>query len=264
MQLRAALRYGAALLAIVPALTFATPYPGFLQPQEVVELAAPELAIVSAVNVAAGDRVKAGQVLVELDTRALEASLAVAAARRDARADLAAASARHELRRNRSAQLTAAHRDGYAQADELAQATAELAVAAAELDAAHERRRIARLEYERIAVQIARHRITSPLDATVLEVRRRVGEIVTPADHVLLVLATLDKLIVRLNIAAVDGGELAPGGTLSGHCAGHTAAARVNRIAPVIDGATATREIELEIDNSSTALLSGMACEFDL
>jgi len=94
--------------------------------------------------------------------------------------------------------------------------------------------------------------------------RREVGEIVTPADHVLLVLADLQTLIVRLNLDYKGSDALAIGSEVGGRCAEHSVSATVARTAPVIDAATGTREVELELVNSDGRLLAGMACEFDL
>ncbi|MEQ8660498.1 MAG: efflux RND transporter periplasmic adaptor subunit [Gammaproteobacteria bacterium] len=263
----AAMLLGAAELCGAQTTAFpadATGEPGFTEPRRTVELAAPELALVSAVLVAVGDRVARDQVLFELDARALEASLVVAAARRDARGEIDAAAARRALRAEQLARLAAARAGGHARADEVSRAEAELAIADAELAGARERARIAASEHARIAVEIERRRIRSPLDATVVELRHEVGEAVTPADSVLAVLAELDPLLVRLNLPLAQARALAPGTLVEGHCDGAPQRARIARVAPVVDAATGTLAIELELDNADGQLLSGMACHFVL
>ena len=237
---------------------------GFTEPRRIIELAAPELATVATVAVTAGDRVAAGQAVATLDARALEASLATADARRNARGDVDAARAMHELRSEQFARVSATHASGHARADELARARAELEIARAELASANERVRIAELEHQRIAVEIARRTITSPVDATVIEVRLEVGEAVTPANNIVAVVAVLDPLVIRLNVDLERVSGIALGQSVAGSCRGQPVAARVARIAPIADAATATVAVELEIDNAERSLLSGTACVIEL
>jgi multidrug efflux pump subunit AcrA (membrane-fusion protein) len=257
-------RYLAVIFGAFVPLSSLTAEPGFTEPRIVIQLAAPELATVSAFYVDAGEKVTPNQAICELDTRSLRASLAAAQARRDARGQIDAARAKRALLAEQLARVSEAHGSGDARLDELKRARAELQIAEAELVSTQEQANIAALEYERIAAEITRRKIVSPLAATVLERRHEVGEAVTPQDDILAILAVLDPLVVRLNLTLDRLATIALGAKLPGNCAGNAVEALVARIAPVADAATATVAVELEIDNADNRLMSGIACTIEL
>lgn len=255
--------FAVALLGVFATSTAAT-YPGFTEAHRVINLAAPEFALVSQLHVVAGQQVKLGDVVCELDKRSLKASLAIADKRRNARGQLNAAKARSRRQQTLLNQLEIAFNNGHARPDETAQARAEHEIAEADVLSATEQLQIAALEYERLKTELKRRDITSPINGTVIEIKTEVGELVTPADHTLMVLADLSQLKITLNVPVSDAASIKPGRVLEGHCGALPITTEVKRISPVADAASATRAVELVVDNSNAALVSGLACEIAL
>ncbi len=177
---------------------------GLIEPStESISVGTPLSGVVTAVHVAAGQTVRKGDPLFELDVRQLRADLAVkkrvlavgesrAAVARARLADVARqlefvervkdqrAVSAEELSRRRSAVQTAAA--------ELAQARAEVAAATSQVGA--------------VETEIERSTVRAPLDTEVLQVKLRVGEFApaAPVATPLVVLGRAKPLHVRVDV----------------------------------------------------------------
>lgn len=222
----------------------------------------PESGLVAEVLVAVGQRVAAGQTLLRLDGRQIEAERAVAVAQHAValadRAEAAAGLARLRALPRREdagpaqarvgvalAQLTQAQsrtrrlaalgergvageledaglaesaaRAALAAAEaELAHAvlpawTPELDVAQARLLAAEARVQAAQARIDEIAIRLARLVISAPRAGTVVASAAMAGQVAAPDDRDLVVLADLDRLLVRVEVDESQAWRLAPG-----------------------------------------------------
>lgn len=177
---------------------------GTLEPAAKVVVAAQEEGIVTAVLVREGDRVRAGDVVVQLDSRRIRAELAEAEARL---LDLKAQTRRAE----------ALEADGLISASEADTARASLAMAEARADVLR-----TRLDFTRI---------TAPVDGVVTARRVEVGNLAAPRSA-LLELAAGPGLVLRVPVSELDVVHLRPG---------DTAPVRVDALPDVVLPATITR-----------------------
>jgi RND family efflux transporter MFP subunit len=198
---------------------------------------------ISRVGVDVGDRVAAGQVLVELDDETATASLALARASLDAaRSDLRMA----ELELERQKALIAGNAAPRAQL-ERAQATRDSA--AARVASAEASQAIA-------ARTVADHHVRAPFAGVVTARLKQAGEAVSATPPTALVsIVDAANLEVRLDVTetAVDG--LRKGMPVTGTVSpsGMPFEARVKAIGAAVDGRTRTVEVLLAITPSKSA-----------
>lgn len=255
---------GLLLCALLPAMASAAAeeFDGFTEPFRVLDLASTDVSTVAEIFVVKGDVVAAGDPLVRLDTRVLQGALASADRRRAASGRVRSAEALVRLRRSHVDKLRPLLASGHAQATELAKAQAELDIAEADLLGAREDREIADFDYRRLALEIERRTITSPVAATVLTIHKELGEAVIPADPTLVTIAQLDPLKISLQVptAAID--RFTIDAEIAARCGkpARTLPARVSYIAPVTNAESGTVLVELLIANTDSAYRAGLHC----
>jgi len=225
-----------------------------------------------------GDLVRAGDVLLELESDlergqvALAEREAAAAAAERERACLAAERARRELERNRrlaEREILAAD-----QLDGIESAAREADAACAAAGAGHERARAA-VALARTA--LAKRTLTAPFDGVVADLSTEVGEWVTPAPPAVPVPPVIDlidptSIYLSLPMDEVDSARLAPGletkATVDSQ-PGRTFAGRVVRVAPyVLDVEAQNRTVEIEVELADPAeaarLLPGTSADVEV
>jgi HlyD family secretion protein len=183
---------------------------GTLRPARDVEVAPQTVARIKALHVAEGDRVTAGQLLVELESEELSAQHASEVVElRIARA------------RQRQAESAYAHeRQEYRRADKLmrmgAFAQADLERLAASVNARKAEARIAAegvslglARVEQAAARLQTMVLSAPMAGEVVEVRRRVGEVVVggamnPSDSTIVVVGVTSEMVAVVDIDESD------------------------------------------------------------
>jgi len=235
---------------------------GTLTPQTRVAILSKLPGTLSRVTVDIGDRVRASQVVAELDAREIDTQVDAAAAAVNvaeagleaAEAALANAALEHERARNlfeRGAlprqRLDAAEtgrRAAVAQRD-LAKAT--LAQAQASLRRAREVRRDATL--------------TAPVDGVIVERNYDAGSLVSPGDKPVVVVADLRVMTLEAGVSELDAGRLRVGMpariTVQAR-GGEVFDGRVAAIGPEVDPRNRHFRIEVRTSNAGSVLLSGM------
>jgi len=191
---------------------------------ENIAIGTPLSGIVPKVFVGAGDAVRAGDPLFELDTRQLRAeldvrrqTLAVARSRArvaDARLD--------DLRRQLSFAEQVKDKRAVS-AEELSRRRSAVDTAAAELDEARAQVAAAEAQVRATAVEIERSTVRSPIDAEVLQVKLRVGEFAAaaPSESPLIVLGRSKPLHVRVDVDEHEGWRVRAGSAAVGRLRGN-------------------------------------------
>ena len=191
---------------------------------ENIAIGTPLSGIVPKVFVGAGDAVRAGDPLFELDTRHLRAeldvrrqTLAVARSRArvaDARLD--------DLRRQLSFAEQVKDKRAVS-AEELSRRRSAVDTAVAELDEARAQVAAAEAQVRATAVEIERSTVRSPIDAEVLQVKLRVGEFAAaaPGESPLIVLGRSKPLHVRVDIDEHEGWRVRAGSAAVGRLRGN-------------------------------------------
>ena len=191
---------------------------------ENIAIGTPLSGIVPKVFVGAGDAVRAGDPLFELDTRQLRAeldvrrqTLAVARSRArvaDARLD--------DLRRQLSFAEQVKDKRAVS-AEELSRRRSAVDTAAAELDEARAQVAAAEAQVRATAVEIERSTVRSPIEAEVLQVKLRVGEFAAaaPSESPLIVLGRSKPLHVRVDVDEHEGWRVRAGSAAVGRLRGN-------------------------------------------
>lgn len=249
-----------AMLAVRPAL--AADHACLIEPKQVLKLAAPVQGVVASVEVDRGDRVRQGQVVARLDSEVEEANALIARVRAANDSPINSARARVEfLRRkvSRNEQLRATDAVSFAAADE---AAADARVAEAQLREAELTLAMARVEQRRAEGLLQQRRVVSPIDGVVTERALGPGEFRNDQAHILTV-AQIDPLRVETfvpiaefrRVRAGDKAEVLPEAPIGGRYV-----ATVTVVDHVLDAATGTIGIRLEMPNPDGVLPAGIHC----
>lgn len=187
---------------------------GTIKPSRLVAVGSQASGRITAVNVALGQRVKAGELLAEIDSvtqqnalRTAQASLASLRAQRvEKQATLALNEATLQRRTHMLAQETVSRAD-------YETAIADVGVTRAQISALD-----AQIEAGEVAVETARANlgythITAPIDGTVLSIVSQQGQTVnaTQSAPTIIVLGQLDTMTVRTDISEADIVHVTPG-----------------------------------------------------
>ncbi len=199
-----------------------------------------------------GERVKANQLLAEIDAPELEQQL------QQARADLSTAEANAKL-----AQITADRYMGLRKSDSVSQQDADNA--AGSLDARNTAVVSARHNVQRLEQMQAYTKIYAPFDGVITVRNTDVGALIDSgasggAARELFHIAATDRLRVTVNVPEVYSRVATPGLTAELTLAefpGKRVAGTLVRTARAIDVASRTLPVELEVDNRAGELLTG-------
>lgn len=233
-------------------------YDGLIEPYEVVDIGAPAEGIVTNVVVDRSSPVKQGQILVELESSVERAALAKARtmATFDGEIDLQQAQLAFAKRvHQRIKQL------GAISFHEKDQAATEIALTGYRLEKARENRILAKLEQKKAQALLARCSIKSPLSGVVVDRYVSPGEYVN--NQPLLRVAQIDPLRVEVIVPARMFGRIKPEMTativpeLSAY---GEQSATVSIVDKVIDSASNTFGVRLELPNAELQMPSGLKC----
>jgi multidrug efflux pump subunit AcrA (membrane-fusion protein) len=191
---------------------------------ENIAIGTPLSGIVPKVFVQAGDAVRSGDPLFELDTRQLRAELEV---RRQARAVAGSrarvADARLDDLRRQFAFAEQVKDKRAISSEEISRRRSAVQTAEAELAEAQAQIAAADAQVRAIAVEIERSTVRSPIDAEVLQVKLRVGEFATAGAGAspLVLLGRSKPLHVRVDVDEHEGWRVHAGATAVGRLRGN-------------------------------------------
>ena len=262
--LRTPFAWLALLLALLPALPAgaAQPLGCLIEAERITDVGSPVIGIVQSVEVERGARVAKGQVLAVLRASVERATLSVASSRADSSADLQAAAAAANFNRDRRVRAEDLFRQQFISQQALDQTRTESDLADQKLTQAREQRQVSRQEREVAAAQLAQRVIRSPIDGVVAERFVSAGERVD--DKPLLRIAKVDPLRVQLVVPVAMYAQVRIGGNanvqpeLPGAAA---VTARVTMVDKVVDPASNTFRVHLELPNRDGALPAGLRCK---
>ena len=216
-----------------------------------------------------GDRVRAGDVLAELDTPDLDQQLAQAratATQKEAAIEQAVA--------NRQYAFTTASREdalvheGLVSQQDDDQARAQVKVALANVDAAHADLAAARADVRRLEELVSFGHVTAPFDGRITERNIDVGTLVNAGSgNPMFRIEATDPMRVFVQVPqpfalSIRDGETA--GVTIRQMPGRTFAGTVVRTAGTLDPALRTLKVEVDVPNPSGALLAGMYAQVSL
>lgn len=254
----------ATLLAVVPVPRAAdlAGYDCLIKPRSVADVAALGDGVLAEFLVARGDTVTPGQVVARLDRDLEQATVDLAEAKAGMQAQIAElreslAFAERELAR--VAQLAERKVATFKEVDK---AKTDVATARLRLEGAREEQRLAGLELVRARDLLERRAVLSPVHGVVMERLLAVGE--SARDKPILRIAEVDPLNVELIVPVADYGRLTvgtPAEVLPRYPGAGPHQARVAIVDPILDAASDTFGVRLELPNPGGRIPGGVRCE---
>ncbi|MBX3653157.1 MAG: efflux RND transporter periplasmic adaptor subunit [Ramlibacter sp.] len=248
-----------------PAAPQLQPLGCLIEPHRVADVGSPVIGVIESLHAERGDRVSAGQPLATLRADVERASVQVAAGRAQAIGEFNAASNNAELARQKLTRAKDLADQQFISPQALEQARAEAAVAENRLVQAREQRDILAREADLSRAQLALRTIRSPSNGVVADRYLSVGERVE--EKAVFRIAVVDPLRVEVVLPAPLYGQLRTGMSLNVTPELPGAAPRAARVVLVdrlIDGASNTFRVRLELPNANLALPAGLRCKADL
>ena len=253
------------VLAGVAATAFGADFDCLIEPRQVLELRAPIEGLIDRVNVERGDYVKKGQDLVVLDTRVDQVQASIASHRAQMEGAMRSWESKGELSTKKSARMDQLHGQNFISAQLRDEATTEKRIAEAELRDAVDSRKLSGLEYQRQLEIIRLKTIRSPVNGVVTERFLNPGEFAEAGvgRKPLLKIADIDMLHVEVLLPAAAYGKVKLGTEIQvvpEMPPGPSHRARVKVIDRVLDAASGTFGVRLELPNPQRKILGGIRC----
>lgn len=237
-----------------------------VEPAQMVEVASPVTGLLDKVLVRRGDRIAKGQVLASLESRAEQAASELAKYKSEllgparlAEGKLDFSSKKFKRRRDMASEklMSDQERDD---------AEAEVKQAEAELLVAKENRQIARIEYLQQSSLLSLRTIRSPFDGVVADQMIFPGEVVEPGGNrkAILKLAQLDPIRIRVILPMAVFGKLTIGARaeVTPEIPSKSKyVAKVKSIDRLVDAASGTFVVFLELPNPKFDIPAGMKCK---
>jgi RND family efflux transporter MFP subunit len=253
------------LAGLAPPGHAAQPLGCLIEPHRVVELGSPVIGILEQVHVERGSAIHKGQVLASLRAEVERAAADVAQSRAQADADLRAAQANRDFNRDRLKRAEDLVKQGFISTQALDQTRTEAQVAEQRLAQAREQKTIWDREHQLARSQVAQRNLISPLDGVVVDRYLSPGERVE--EKPVLKLAALNPLRVEVFMPAASYHDIKPGMTATVQPelpnAGERTA-RVTLVDRIVDPASNTFRVRLELPNPGNTLPAGLRCKVAL
>ncbi len=240
----------------------ASPLVCLIQPSRVAEIGTSVTGVIESMRVERGDAVRKGQVVAVLRNDVERAALNVAKSRAQAEADVQAAQVALEFAQQNTARAEGLVRSKFISEQALDKTRTEERVAVQKLAQAREQRRIWEREMNLAQSQLSQRTIVSPISGIVAERYVSHGERVE--DRSIARVVSIHPLHVEAMVPAASFGKVK---------AGMTAVvtpelpdvspleARVILVDKLIDGASNTFRVRLELPNPDHALPAGPRCK---
>jgi membrane fusion protein, heavy metal efflux system len=268
IPIRTHLTLGATALAFAAA--HAAPQPAnaldcMIQPHQVVQVGSAVPGVIERILVDRGDIVVMGQPIVQLTSSVERAALAVARERASQAGGMRAAAGAQELAQRELERANELVEQNFVSKTYVDKQRAEAQVAGGRSDEAKERRRLSTREVDLALAQLEQRTIRAPIAGVVVE------RFVSPGEYVdqkpVLRLATIDPLRVDVLVPAAAFGQVEIGrqGQVIPELFNRSPhAATVKTVDRVIDAASNTFRVRLELANPNGALPAGLRCKVDL
>jgi len=237
---------------------------GVALPHRVVRVGTSSEGVLAEVLVDRGDEVSEGQMLGSLDfaVQRANAQLALARAQRTAGREIAQARVADARRRFERNEVLFA--EGILTAEELEVHRTNLVLEELALAKTEEELAIALLEYQRAAAILTLGTIESPMGGIVTERFLSPGELLSRSGQdALVTIAKIDPLIIEVNTPIEHYGDMQIGARATVLMTGfddQEREAEVTSVDPVVDTASDTFRVRLELSNPGNRLPAGLRC----
>lgn len=236
-----------------------------IEPLQTVELGSPVTGLLEKVLVRRGDRVKKGQVVATLDSKAEQAAAQLAKFKSEQTGPSSLAERKIQFSKQKYNRRHAMASEKLIAVQESDDAESELRLAESELKVASENKQLARLELQQQNALVNLRTIRSPFDGVVVDQMAFAGEVVEPGSSKkgILKVAQLDPLRVHIvlpkdafgKIVLGTNVEVLPEIPIKGR---YTAS--VKSVDRLIDAASGTFVVLLDLPNPKLEIPAGVKC----
>ena len=236
-----------------------------IQPHQIVQVGSAAPGVIERIAVERGDLVTRGQPIVQLNSSVERAALAVARERAQQQGEVVSAVGAQELAKRELERANELFDKEFVSKTYLDKQRAEAQVAGGRTDSAHEKRKLSSREVELASAQLEQRTIRAPIAGVVVERFMSPGEYVDQKP--VLRLAAIDPLRVDVLVPAAAFGQVDIG--MSGRVVPELFnrseyVAVVKTVDRVIDAASNTFRVRLELPNPKGTLPAGLRCKVDL
>lgn len=242
----------------------AAEYDCIIEARQNIEIRSPVEAVIESVPVQRGDFVQKGQVLATLESGPERAAVELARSRSEMQGELKAAEARVELSRKKLVRAEELYKQSFVSVNTRDEVEAEHRLAVEELRRATENQRLAQLDLKRAEEILNLRTIRSPFSGVVVEVKQKPGEFATSnLKDPVLKLAEIDSLNVEVVLPVSQYGRIKVGQravVIPENPVGGRHNATVKVVDRVIDAASGTFGVRLELPNRNRAIPAGARC----
>jgi len=241
------------------------PFDCLIEPYRTVEVRSPVTGVIDKLFVSRGSMVKQGAPLVKLDSTVESAATELALFKSQMNGPLQSAESRVLHAESKSRRKTELAASNFASTQDREDAEADAAVARADVLAARETQQLAKLEYAYASAQLGLRTIRSPIDGVVVDQAMNIGDLAQPGESnaFIIKLAQIDLLRVKAivplalypRIKLGQRADVIPEKPMEGHYA-----ATLTVVDKVIDAASGTFQIRMDLPNAKGALPGGLKC----
>jgi RND family efflux transporter MFP subunit len=234
---------------------------GLIEPSLIVKIGSSVPGILDMVKVDRGALVKKGQVLARLRDKVERATMELARARAQMRSTIAVRQARLDYTQRRQQRMEGLFKKKVIPFEDMDESRTNTEMAEKELEEAWENIGLAKLEHQRSVEVLKRMTIRSPITGVVMERFLSPGEYVQ--DQPVLKLAQIDPLYVEVFAPVEIFGSIKMGmqaKVLPETPIGGSYTAKVVIVDRVVDAASGTFGVRLEIPNQKYQLPAGLKC----
>jgi RND family efflux transporter MFP subunit len=232
-----------------------------IEPYDVVEVGSPVTGLIEKIYVERGDSIEAGQVLAELESGVEKAAVALARVRAQMVDDVRSREAELDLGKRRQQRADELFERDALSLDELERLETDTELARLELKEARDNLELAQLELKQAIEALDRRTIRSPIPGVVAERRMSPGEVVD--EETILTIAQIDPLRVEVILPAAMFGSIRPemrAAVVPELREDQVQLASVTIVDRVIDAASGTFGVRLELPNPDHAIPGGLHC----
>jgi RND family efflux transporter MFP subunit len=243
-------------------------YDCLIEPTQTVDISSPVVGLLEKVNVRRGDKIHKGQVIASLESTAETASAALARYKSEMTAPTETAKNKIEFAKRKFERRRDMHAQNYMSAQEQDEAEGEMKLAETELKLAQENKAVAKLEWQQQSSLLNLRTIRSPFDGVVVDQVLFPGEVVEPSGQKksILKLAQLNPLRVYVILPMSAFGKVTTGMKVDVNPelpVGGRYLGSVNIIDRVVDAASGTFGVFLEVANPTLNVPAGVKCKAD-
>jgi RND family efflux transporter MFP subunit len=250
--------------ALLPLTAVAADHDCMIEARQKVDIRSPVEAVIESVQVQRGDLVKKGQVIVTLESGPERAALSLAKSRATMVGELKAAEARVDLTHKKLARAEELYKQNFVSVNALDEAQADFRLATEQLRQAQENQKLAELEVNRASEVLAMRTIRSPFSGVVVEIMQKPGEFSSSnIKDPIVKLAEIDPLNVEVVLPVSLYGQItvgARGDVMPEAPIGGRYSAVVSVVDRVVDAASGTFGVRLEMSNRERRIPAGVRC----